>query len=221
MFSAISAISSASVPDETPSACRTSRRSASSRSSASTSAPRMNCWLSHMRVTAARTSARMGANWAVRSSSGTRKDWTSVLDDDGRVAHDGEVPGSIVAVAGEAGVGVDDQVHLLPRVGGEVGGDRDPAAIAGVVRGVDVLVHHLVVLAAIGNADAEEDAITLFVPGFFLDPEPCAEPAVVRDRDLVGQATGGMHVDRVPRLAFDRHVLHGEHQLQRAVRTLL
>jgi hypothetical protein len=69
--SAINAASRASVPEDTPMAWRTPSSEEISRSNASTSAPRMNCWLSHTRAIAARISSRIGANCAFRSSSGT------------------------------------------------------------------------------------------------------------------------------------------------------
>ena len=71
MFSAIMAASSASVPDDTPTASFTSSIAASSRSRPSTSGPMMNRWLSQTRVMAASTSSRIGRYWAWRSSSGT------------------------------------------------------------------------------------------------------------------------------------------------------
>ena len=71
MPSAISTASSASVPDDTAIASPASRDTASSRSSASTSAPMMNRWLSQTRAIAARISARMGRYCASRSRSGT------------------------------------------------------------------------------------------------------------------------------------------------------
>src|SRR5687768_11768737 len=69
--SAINAASSASVPEDTPTAYGMPRNASSSRSSASTSGPRMNCCASQTRVTASSTSARSGANCALRSTSGT------------------------------------------------------------------------------------------------------------------------------------------------------
>ena len=71
MPSAIKATRSASVPDETPIASATPSVSASSRSSASTSGPWMNRWLSQTRVTAARIWSRIGRYCASRSRSGT------------------------------------------------------------------------------------------------------------------------------------------------------
>ena len=71
IFSAISAASNASVPDDTPMACRTRSIAASSRSSASTSGPMMKRCESQTRVMAASTSSRMPAYCAFRSSSGT------------------------------------------------------------------------------------------------------------------------------------------------------
>ncbi len=74
MSSAISASSSASVPDETAIAWRTSSIRASSSSSAVTSGPMMNRWLSQTRVIAARMSSRSGWYCPWRSSSGTFMD---------------------------------------------------------------------------------------------------------------------------------------------------
>src|ERR1043165_2755203 len=71
MPSAISASSSASVPDETLIACATPSCAASTASSASISGPMMKRWLSATRVIAARISSRSGWYWAWRSSSGT------------------------------------------------------------------------------------------------------------------------------------------------------
>src|SRR6185295_3709098 len=69
--SAISASSSASVPDDTATAWRMPSISASSRSSASTSGPMMKRWLSATRVIAATSASRSGRCWASRSSRGT------------------------------------------------------------------------------------------------------------------------------------------------------
>src|SRR5262249_13443997 len=100
----------------------------------------------------------------------------SALDDDRRIADNREVPRRVVAVTGKTGVGIDDQVHLLARVGREVGSDRKPAAVAGVVRRVDMLVHELVVLTSVAHGDPEQHAVALLVPGLLLDAKPCAEP---------------------------------------------
>ena len=64
MPSAISASSTASVPEDTAMVCSMPSWAASSRSSASISGPMMNCWLSQTRAMAARTSARSGPFWA-------------------------------------------------------------------------------------------------------------------------------------------------------------
>ena len=69
--SAIRATSSASVPDETPMAWLTPIDAASSCSSASTSGPRMNRWLSQTRVMAASVSSRISRHCPARSRSGT------------------------------------------------------------------------------------------------------------------------------------------------------
>ena len=61
----------ASVPDDTAIACGDSSRSASSRSRASTSGPRMNRCESQTRTIASRMSSRSGWYWATRSRSGT------------------------------------------------------------------------------------------------------------------------------------------------------
>ena len=71
MSSAIKAASTASVPDDRPIACGTSRCSHSSRSRPSTSGPPMNRWLSQTRVTASRMAWRSGVYCAWRSSNGT------------------------------------------------------------------------------------------------------------------------------------------------------
>src|SRR5262245_9445541 len=71
MPSAISASSSASVPDDTATACSMPSRRASSPSSCSTSGPMMKRWLSATRVSAARISSRIGRYCACRSSKGT------------------------------------------------------------------------------------------------------------------------------------------------------
>jgi hypothetical protein len=68
---AISAARIASVPDDMPIACATPMRSASARSSPSTTGPLMNRWLSHTASIARSTSGRIRENCADRSRSGT------------------------------------------------------------------------------------------------------------------------------------------------------
>ena len=68
---AINASRIASVPEETPSACRAPVSASSSRSKASTSGPRMNCPLRKTRRKASVSSASSGWFWALTSSSGT------------------------------------------------------------------------------------------------------------------------------------------------------
>src|SRR5262249_41931708 len=70
--SAMSATSSASVPDDTPTACLTASAAVRSRSSPSTSGPRMNWPWSTTRAAAARRASRSGPFWAPRSNKGTR-----------------------------------------------------------------------------------------------------------------------------------------------------
>ena len=71
MPSAMRASSSASVPEDTPTACAAPQYSAISVSNARTFSPRMKCWLSHTLSMAASTAARSGAYCALRSSNGT------------------------------------------------------------------------------------------------------------------------------------------------------
>ncbi len=71
MSSALIASSSASVPLAQPIACFVCDSSAVAFSSAATGLPRMNNWSSTTCITDFRTSSRMVACWAFRSSSGT------------------------------------------------------------------------------------------------------------------------------------------------------
>src|SRR5688500_17910820 len=71
MSSAISAASTASVPDDRPIACGTFSDAHNSRSRPSTSGPPIKRWLSQTRVTASRMAWRSGAYCAWRSSKGT------------------------------------------------------------------------------------------------------------------------------------------------------
>src|SRR4029077_4650962 len=80
MSIAMSASSSASVPEETAIAWRTPSIRASSLSSAVISGPMMNRWLSQTRSIAARISARSGRYCASRSSSGTFSDIGRLLN---------------------------------------------------------------------------------------------------------------------------------------------
>src|SRR5262245_3819774 len=69
--SAISAASTASVPDDMPRACGVCRYASSSRSMPSTSGPMMKRWLSQTRVIASSMAWRNGVYCALRSSKGT------------------------------------------------------------------------------------------------------------------------------------------------------
>ncbi len=73
--SAISAISRASLPDETVTAWAQPQYGASLLSHSATAGPRMHCWLSKTPSTAARISSRIVAYWTLRSSRGTVTDW--------------------------------------------------------------------------------------------------------------------------------------------------
>src|SRR5271156_2719528 len=77
---ATSASQRASVPDAQPTAYCAPVRAAISRSSASTSGPRIKCCESHTRAIAASTSSRLASYWQRKSSSGT---------DSGAVREDG------------------------------------------------------------------------------------------------------------------------------------
>ncbi len=68
---AIRARSSASEPEAQPSANSHPTNFAISPSSAATSDPMMNCWLSRTRATTENTSSRMGANWDLKSRNAT------------------------------------------------------------------------------------------------------------------------------------------------------
>src|ERR1043165_4979211 len=67
----MSATSNASVPEDTPMPCRHCEYSATSRSSASTSGPRIKRCDSRTRSTASRTSSRIVSYCAFKSSKGT------------------------------------------------------------------------------------------------------------------------------------------------------
>src|SRR5262249_12385721 len=86
--SACSASMRASVPEATPTAWRAPQRAAISRSSCSTTGPRMNRWLSSTSRTAASISARIASCCLVRSKKGTLtsrlRPADPVADHDGR-----------------------------------------------------------------------------------------------------------------------------------------
>src|SRR5256885_6426259 len=71
MFSAIRQASSASLPDETPTACWLPQYSAIACSHCSTFGPRMKCCDASTSRTAASTSALIARYWDLRSSNGT------------------------------------------------------------------------------------------------------------------------------------------------------
>ena len=60
------------------------------------------------------------------------------------------------ALAGHAGVGVEDEVDLLAGVGRQIDHHRNPAAIGRVGERIDVLREELLERAAVGDAGAEE-----------------------------------------------------------------
>ena len=132
MPSAISAASSASVPEETADrVARPRGRAASSRSSASTSGPMMNRWLSQTRVIAARISSRSGRYCACEIEErhgGARRRMSS--NDDLRRAPQREVVVAVVcALPGSLAFVLKITSTCSPGVGRQIDVDRDPAAI--------------------------------------------------------------------------------------------
>src|SRR5690606_31701731 len=106
MPSARSASTSASVPEFTPTAWRTPRYSATSRSNASTSGPRMNWPERRTRCTAALTSSQSASISGERSSTGIMWDAERWTDEGSRPAFFGKLAERAVGEAvAEAGAG--------------------------------------------------------------------------------------------------------------------
>src|SRR6188508_1982241 len=135
--SAISATSSASVPDDRPTAWPTPMYPAISRSNPSTSGPPMKRWLSQTRAMAASSRSRSGPYWPCKSSKGTG---IRSAADDFRRTPERQVVAIVGRLAAGARTRVQDDFHVLAGIGGQVDHHRNPAALGGVLERVQRLL---------------------------------------------------------------------------------